>query len=85
MKLHPPKEDWKNCRPPPPISYKANPTIGNNPTDKSGSLRVGIKIQPGERESEMVAIYVTLFWMGSPEALLKFVTIIHKIIRGQDL
>ena len=30
-------------------------------------------------------IYVPLFQTGSPEALLKFVTIIHKIIRGQDL
>ena len=33
----------------------------------------------------MVLIYVLLFRTGSPEALLKFVTILHKIIRGQDL
>ena len=26
-----------------------------------------------------------LFWTGSPDSLLKFATILHKIIRGQDL
>ena len=32
-----------------------------------------------------MAIYVPLFREVSPEALLKFVTILHKIIRSQDL
>ena len=53
--------------------------------DKSDSLKVDIKTQLGERDSETVEIYVLLFRTGSPEALLKCVTIIHKIIRGQDL
>ena len=52
---------------------------------KSDFLKVDINIQPGERDSNRVAIYVPLFRTGIPEALLKFVTLIHKIIRGQDL
>ena len=32
-----------------------------------------------------MAIYVTLFLKGIPKAPLKFSTIIHKIIKGQDL
>ena len=85
MKLKLPKKDWKNCGPPPPISYKADPTIGKTSTDKLDSIKVDIKIQPGERDSKTVAIYVPLLLTGIPEALLKFVTLLHKIIRGQDL
>ena len=48
-------------------------------------MKVDIKTKPGERYNETVAIYVPLFWTGIIEALLKFVTILHKIIRGQDL
>ena len=39
MKIQLPKEDWKNCRPLPPNSYKANPTISKTPTEKSDSLK----------------------------------------------
>ena len=53
--------------------------------DKLDSLKVNINTQPGERDSETVEIYVPLFHMGSPEALLKFVTLLQNIIRGQDL
>ena len=49
------------------------------------SFKVNIKTQLGERDSETVAIYVPLFWTGSTEALLKFFTILRKIIRVQDL
>ena len=85
MKLQPPKEDWNNQVPTPPISYKPGKTIGKTPTEKLDYLKVDIKTQPGERDSETVAIYMTLLWTGSLEALLKFFTILHKIIRGQDL
>ena len=54
-------------------------------TEKSDSLKSNIKNQPGERDSETMAIYVPLFRRGIPKALLKFVTIIHNIIKGQDL
>ena len=75
----------KTQGPPTPISYKANVTIRKTLTDKSESLKVDIKTQPGKRESKTVVVYVTLFRTGIPEALFKLVTIIHKIIRGQDL
>ena len=54
-------------------------------TYKSASLKVDIKTQPGERDSETVAFYVPIFRTGRPEALLKFVTFLHNIIRVQDL
>ena len=85
MKLQLPKYDCKIRGTLPPIYYKPNTTIGKSLKDKFYSFKVNIKTQPGERDSKMVAIYVPLFRTGSPEALLKFVTIIHKIIRGQDL
>ena len=85
IKIHLPTEDLKNQGPPPPISYNPNATTGKTPTEKLDSLKVDIKTQPGERHSETVAIYVLLFRTGSPEALLKFVTLLHNIIRGHDL
>ena len=33
----------------------------------------------------MVATYVAMFLTGSPEALLKLVTLINKIVWGQDM
>ena len=85
MKIHLPKEDRKSWGLPPPISYKPDATTGKTLTENSDSLKVDIKTQPGERYSEMVEIYVPLLWTGSPKSLLKFITILHKIIRGQDL
>ena len=85
MKLKLPKEPWKNCGPPPLISYKSEPTFVDTPTDKSDFLKVDMKNQPGKRGSKTVAIYVTLFWTGSIEALPKFVTLLYKVIWGQDL
>ena len=49
------------------------------------TLKVNIKTQPGDRDIKTLAIYVPLFWVEIPEALLKFVTLLHKIIWGQDL
>ena len=85
MKIQLPKEDWKTWVPPTPISYKSNATMGKIPIDKSDYLKVNIKTQPGERYSETVVIYMPLSRAGIPESLLKFVTILHKIIRGQYL
>ena len=66
MKLQLPKEYRKTQGPPTPILYKAEPTLGNTPTDKSGSLKVDIKSQRGERDNKTVAIYVPLFRTGRP-------------------
>ena len=82
MKLQLQKYYWNTWSPPPPISYS---TTGKTPAYKLDSLKVDVKTKPGERDSDTVTIYVLLFWTGIPEALLKFVTILHRIIRGQDL
>ena len=85
MKLQLPTEYWQKRGPPPPIFYKAEPTLGKTPTEKSDPLKVDIKTQPGERDSEMVVIYVPLFITRIPEAILKFITLLNKIIRVQAL
>ena len=85
MKLQQPKEYFKIWGPPPLISYQTDVTIGKRPTYKSDSLKFNINIQPGDRYNDTVAIYVQLFQTGSPDALLKFLTLLHKIIRDQDL
>ena len=69
----------------PSISYKPDLTIGKTPADKSDSLKVDIKTQPGERDIKMVAIFIPLFRTGGPEALLNFATLLNKIVWGQDL
>ena len=78
-------DDWKNQGLPLLISYKPNITTRKTPTEKSDSLKVDIKTQPGERDCETVSIYMPLLRTGSIEALLKFLTILLKIITGQDL
>ena len=85
MELNIPKEDWNNCGLLPPICYKPDPAIGKTPADRSDFLWVDIKTQPGDRVSDTVAIYVSLFLTGSTEALLKFVTLFKNIIWGQDM
>ena len=61
MKLHVHKYVLKNRWLPPPISYKPDPTIVKTPAKKLDSLKVDIKTQPGERDSEKVAIYRPFF------------------------
>ena len=77
--------NFKIQGPPPPISYKPDQKIGKNPKDNLDYLKVDIKTQPGDKGSEMVAIYVTIFRNGSPESFPKFVTILKKIVNGQYL
>ena len=83
MKLQIPKDNWKSRGPPPLIFYNPDPTIRNTQTEKVDSLNFDINTQPVERDSETVVIYLPLFWAWSPESLIKFVTILHKIILGQ--
>ena len=85
IKLQLPKEDWKNWGPPPPISYKSEPTLGKTLTDKSNSLKVNIKTQPRYRYRDTVVINVPLFRTGITEALINIITILNKIIQGQGL
>ena len=69
----------------PLISYMPDTVIGKTPEDKHDSLKVEIKNQPGEPDSKTVSIYVSLFRAGSPEALLKFIVVLHKVIKRQEL
>ena len=48
-------------------------------------LKVDIKNKYGEKDSEMVAIFVPLFRNGSTESLLNFEMILNKITKGQIL
>ena len=85
MKTQISKEYWNRRVLQLPIYYKPDATIRKRPTDKLEYLKVNIKTQLGERDSDMVAISVPPFRTWSPEALLNFFNILHKIIRGQDL
>ena len=85
MKLHLTKKNWKTRVLPPSISYNADVKIGKTLTDKLESLKINIKTQPGDRDSETVTIYVPRLWTGIPESLLEFVTLLHNIIRGHNL
>ena len=77
--------NFKNRGLPPPILYRTNHTIIKTLIDKVGSFKFNIKTQYGEKDSETVAIYVSLIRNGSPKSLIKFVKILNKIIKGQDL
>ena len=77
--------DFNNYGTPAPIYYKTHQMTGNMPTERVNSLKVDTKTQLGEKESETLAIYMTLFRNGSPETLLKFVTILNNIIKGHEL
>ena len=77
--------NFKNCRPLPPIFYNSDQTTRNTPTEKARPVKIDIKAQPEEKNSETVAIYVTIFRTENPESLLKFVTILNNTIKGQDL
>ena len=85
MKIQLPREYFKTQVLLPLISYKDDPTLSKTPTEKSESPKFYINTQPGYRDIDTLAIYVPLFRTGSPEALLKFFTILNKIIRYQDL
>ena len=54
-------------------------------TEKSDSLKFNKNIQPVEKYSETVEIFVPLFHIGGPESLIKFIIFLHKIMKGQDL
>ena len=85
MKLYIPKDDLRNCGQPPLIFYKTDLTISKTLEEKSDSIKVDIKTQPGEKYINTAAIYVPLFRTGSLKSLLKFVAITTSIIWGQDL
>ena len=48
-------------------------------------MKFNINTQPVLKDIQIVEIYVPLFRTGSPEALLKLVIILNKILKGQYL
>ena len=60
-------------------------SIRRNPTYTGDSLKVDINTQIGDRYGKTVTIKVNIFRKGTPEALLKLLTILKNIIKGQDL
>ena len=84
MKPQTPK-DFNNSVPYPLICYLPDTTFNKNPGNKSDSLKVEIKMQLGYPKSDPILMYVPVFNTGSPEVLLKFLTLLDKIIKGQSL
>ena len=63
MKLHI-IQDLKNCGPLPLIYSKRKPTISKKNDKNKESLKVDIKTQPQDINSEMLSIYVLIFKTG---------------------
>ena len=72
---------------PPPIPLKTERVEGDDKktNKKADTLKLEIKTQPGNADSETVTLTVGILKSGTPEELLKFKTMIWKIIKGQDL
>ena len=78
-------KNFRTHGPHPPISYKPNHMIWKMPTGEAYSIKVDIKTQPGEKDSETLAIYMPLFRTISHEYPHKLITILNRIIKGHDL
>ena len=48
-------------------------------------LKVEIKTQPGDSNRDTVLLYIPLSKTGSYKSLLKFITVLKKIMKGQNL
>ena len=79
------QHDFRNCGPVPPIFYNMDANARNKWESRSNSLKVYIKTQQGEPKSYMIYIYVPLFNTWLLQALLRFLTILQNIIKGQIL
>ena len=71
---------------PPPIPLKVV-KIDDKSSSKKGSdtLKLEIKTQPGQADSETVTLTVGILKDGTPEELLTFKTKLLKILKGQGL
>ena len=78
-------QDLKKCGLPPQISFKPDPTTWKKPDKNKYSLKVEINTQSGYMNRKMVSIYTPIFNTGSVEALLKFLVILKKIMKDQNL
>ena len=84
MKLHI-LQDLKNCGKLPPITFNANTMIGKKPDKNYYFLKVNINTHPVEANRTIVLIYVPIFSNSLDEALLKFLVLLNKILKGQNI
>ena len=79
--------DWaKNRGPPPTIGYKQETAASPDKEDKHrDALKIEIKNQPGQADSESISLYIPIFKTGTPEMILKFLVVLKKVIKGQSL
>ena len=74
-----------NSGAPPQISFNTNPTTRKKPDKKQYLLKVDMKNNMEEVNSETVSIYITMFNTGTAMELLKFLIILNNTLKGQDL
>ena len=69
----------------PQIFFKNDPLIGNNKNKKVEPMKVKIKYQPGDIDSETVSIYDPIFKTGTAKALPKYPVLLNKTLKGNNL
>ena len=69
----------------PPMFFNTNPTIGKKPDKKQDSLNVYIKTYPGGINRKTALICILVFKNGLPNALLKFLFILKKLLKAWNL
>ena len=67
------------------ISNNIYPLIILNPNEKLDSIRVEINFKIGERDRNTLYIYVPIFKTGLVNALIKFLVLLKKIRKFQNL
>ena len=78
-------QDLKNLGMMPPVSFNPDPIIGKKPDKNQYSLNVDVKTHPGEINIKIVLLYIHISKTSSAKALLKFLFILKKILKGQNL
>ena len=78
-------QDLNNHCPYPMIYFNTNPMISKKPDDKQDWLKVKIKNQPYEINTEMVFIYNIIFNNGSYKDLLNLLVLLKSTPKGQNL
>ena len=78
-------QDLKNHCSPPSISFKPDLAIGIKHGEMWNSLKVDMKTFPGEKNRKIVFLYISIFNNSFSKAPLKFLFILKKIIKVNNL
>ena len=84
MKLHI-LQDLHNWGVPPPITLNINPMMSKKPEKNHYSPKVNIKTHPRKDNSKIIFLYVPIFNTILDESLLKFLVLVNKILKGQNM